>query len=224
MTRPLTTLLTPALSVATLLLFTGCESANLQLPDGYAWNFSNQPQNTDVKEPRGSYRWGFNQSRINESLATTARDRSRYDYSSVLPQPHGGFASAGTTSADPLYTALDPQPQPQASADNAAVFTIPTAAAPTRTTTPITTQGSLASPTSIRILTGESGTPYTPSTPAPSAAPAAGPRTHTIVKGDNYWDLAKQYYGSGVRFKDIEAANPGKDPKKLQLGDTLVIP
>lgn len=216
MTRPLTALLVPALLLTATTVFTGCESANMQLPEGYAWNFSTQPQNTDVKEPRGSFRWGFNQSRINESKPTTSRDRSGYDFAAVLPQPAARVAQAqpsvpaATASYEdtqPLFSALDPQP---------ATFYTPGSA-----TQRTTAQGSFSAPTEIRILTGSSSSsaPATQATAAPT-----GPRTHTIVKGDNYWDLSKKYYGKGARFMDIQKANPTKNPDKLQLGDTIIIP
>jgi LysM repeat protein len=44
---------------------------------------------------------------------------------------------------------------------------------------------------------------------------------YIIVKGDNFYDLAKKH---GVTMKAIEDANPGKDPKKLKLGDKIIIP
>jgi len=49
---------------------------------------------------------------------------------------------------------------------------------------------------------------------------AAGPG-HVLAQGDNFWSLAKRL---GVRVSDLRAANPGLDPKKLQLGQRLAIP
>ena len=64
---------------------------------------------------------------------------------------------------------------------------------------------------------------------APAAAPAApaaaaAPSTHTIVAGDNYWNLAKEIYGDGFMWKKISEANPGLNPNKLPIGGTLTIP
>lgn len=59
--------------------------------------------------------------------------------------------------------------------------------------------------------------------PEPEPEPAT-PRTYTIKKGDRYWTIAKEVYGDPMRAKDIEAANPDVDPKKLQIGDEIVLP
>jgi LysM repeat protein/lysophospholipase L1-like esterase len=57
-------------------------------------------------------------------------------------------------------------------------------------------------------------------TPARTAATANGPG-HVLAQGDNFWTVAKRL---GVRVSDLRAANPGLDPKKLQPGQTLVVP
>ncbi|MEM9882597.1 MAG: LysM peptidoglycan-binding domain-containing protein [Planctomycetota bacterium] len=49
-------------------------------------------------------------------------------------------------------------------------------------------------------------------------------RTYTVQNGDNYWKIAKNVYGDPMRMRDIEAANPGVDPKKLQIGDEIFLP
>ena len=60
--------------------------------------------------------------------------------------------------------------------------------------------------------------------PEPEPEPVAEVRTYTIQKGDNYWKIAQSVYGDPMKMKDIEAANPGVDPKKLQIGDEIVLP
>lgn len=59
--------------------------------------------------------------------------------------------------------------------------------------------------------------------PLPEPEPAE-PRIYTIQKGDSYWKIAKAVYGDPMRMKDIEAANPDIDPKKLQIGDEIILP
>ena len=49
----------------------------------------------------------------------------------------------------------------------------------------------------------------------------AGTTDHKIVKGDNFSTLAKNYH---VSANAIREANPGVDPNKLKIGDTLHIP
>ncbi|MEM8737326.1 MAG: LysM peptidoglycan-binding domain-containing protein [Planctomycetota bacterium] len=55
-------------------------------------------------------------------------------------------------------------------------------------------------------------------------APAAAPRTYEVQSGDSYWKIAKKIYNDPSRAKDIAAANPGLDPKKLRIGDEIVLP
>ena len=71
--------------------------------------------------------------------------------------------------------------------------------------------------------------------PAPAAIepqPLAGPMpsvpsmqaSYVIKKNDTLWSIAKQVYGNGQRWQDILAANPGLDPKKLRVGQTIALP
>lgn len=60
----------------------------------------------------------------------------------------------------------------------------------------------------------------------PAQAPSSG-RIHAVVKGDTLYGLARRYYNSPARVKDIVAANRGSlnsanDP--LRIGMRLVIP
>ena len=52
-------------------------------------------------------------------------------------------------------------------------------------------------------------------------APVATPTKYKIKAGDNYSTLAKQF---GVKATAIAAANPGIDPKKLQINQEINIP
>lgn len=70
-----------------------------------------------------------------------------------------------------------------------------------------------------------------PATPAPAPAEPAKPAeaapaeaSHVIVAGDTYWDLAKQAYGDGTKWKVISEANKGYEPRRLPVGATLTIP
>lgn len=69
-----------------------------------------------------------------------------------------------------------------------------------------------------------------PAEPAPApaeatpAAPASGEQSHTVVRGDTLWDLAKQYYGDGQKWRMILDANPGIKERDLLIGSTLKIP
>ena len=69
---------------------------------------------------------------------------------------------------------------------------------------------------------------YTPSyTPAPApVAPtvAASGTTYTIRKGDTLYSIARTHYGNGKDWQRIASANPGLDPTKLRVGQSIVIP
>ena len=77
--------------------------------------------------------------------------------------------------------------------------------------------------------TPDAGTPDAGSQPPgydPEPLPPAQPvsRTYTIRKGDTLWSIAQREYGDGQRWKDISAANPSVDPKKLAIGQQITLP
>jgi LysM repeat protein len=60
--------------------------------------------------------------------------------------------------------------------------------------------------------------PVVETTPPP-VQPAA--QDYTVAKGDSFSSIAKKF---NVKVKDIEMANPGIEPTKLQIGQKLHIP
>lgn len=53
------------------------------------------------------------------------------------------------------------------------------------------------------------------------------PRTHTVVRGDCLWNLAKKYYGDGSKYTKIYEANKkiiGGNPNLIYVGQVLTIP
>ena len=52
------------------------------------------------------------------------------------------------------------------------------------------------------------------------------PKTYTVKKGDCLWNIAKQYYGTGVDYTKIADANKDiiKKPNLIHPGDVLTIP
>lgn len=73
---------------------------------------------------------------------------------------------------------------------------------------------------------GTSGNTTPPPTYNPEPLPPAQPvsRTYTIQKGDTLWSIAQREYGSGQKWRDISAANPSIDPKKLAIGQQITLP
>jgi 5'-nucleotidase / UDP-sugar diphosphatase len=56
------------------------------------------------------------------------------------------------------------------------------------------------------------------------AADAMAGKQHVIAAGDNFWDLAKTYYGDATMWTMIAEANPSANPQDLVIGETLSIP
>lgn len=63
--------------------------------------------------------------------------------------------------------------------------------------------------------------------PAPertSIVAPPGARPYTVAKGDNYWNIATRMLGDGQRWRDIRDLNPNVDPRKLRIGQVILIP
>jgi nucleoid-associated protein YgaU len=52
---------------------------------------------------------------------------------------------------------------------------------------------------------------------------AAGQVLHTVAPNETLTDISRIYYGTTTRWRDIAALNPGLDPKKLQVGQTIIV-
>ncbi|MBL8878207.1 MAG: LysM peptidoglycan-binding domain-containing protein [Phycisphaerales bacterium] len=60
----------------------------------------------------------------------------------------------------------------------------------------------------------------------PSARSSGGARTYIVKKGDTLSEIAQKMYGDAGQYKKILNANRKtiKDPKKLRVGQKLIIP
>lgn len=49
-------------------------------------------------------------------------------------------------------------------------------------------------------------------------------KTHTVVKGDTLWGIAKKYYGDGAQYPKIASANGVSNPNLIKPGQVFTIP
>ena len=82
-------------------------------------------------------------------------------------------------------------------------------------------EGSTVEPGTVTLGPGAGSSTYEPE-PLPPAQPEA--RTYTIKKGDTFIGLARRLYGNEAKWKDIAQANPSLDPRKLKIGQQIVLP
>ena len=62
-------------------------------------------------------------------------------------------------------------------------------------------------------------------TPVAEPVPTAGAGgSYTVQRGDTLWSIAQRTYGDGKRYHDIVAANPGLEPTKLRVGQSITLP
>lgn len=61
---------------------------------------------------------------------------------------------------------------------------------------------------------------------ATEGLPPAEPRENSCViqKGDTLFAIAQRSLGNGNRWREIVAINPGLAPKRLKVGQTLMLP
>jgi tetratricopeptide (TPR) repeat protein len=68
---------------------------------------------------------------------------------------------------------------------------------------------------------GQAAPADSPGTARPSVTPTATSRTHTVKAGETPGFIARKY---GVKVDALMTANPKLDPRRLQVGQTLIIP
>ncbi|MCP4376324.1 MAG: LysM peptidoglycan-binding domain-containing protein [bacterium] len=102
---------------------------------------------------------------------------------------------------------------------------------PFRKKDPVTTEPPLANNVGV-VDNTSTGAPVDPviveppvTKTAPVVAPGpAGTTSYTIKKKDTLWSIAATHLGSGQRYREILAANPGLDAKKLRVGQVIKLP
>jgi nucleoid-associated protein YgaU len=66
--------------------------------------------------------------------------------------------------------------------------------------------------------------PASPSGPTAAAFPPGAGGQHVVRQGETLWSISKAHYGTGQRWKDIVAANPGLTPEKMKVGMAIALP
>ncbi|MFA6133205.1 MAG: LysM peptidoglycan-binding domain-containing protein [Phycisphaerae bacterium] len=59
------------------------------------------------------------------------------------------------------------------------------------------------------------------------ASPSAAAGTYVVQPGDTFFKIARKLYGEhnvGKRAREIQAANPGLDPRKIKPGQVINVP
>lgn len=72
-----------------------------------------------------------------------------------------------------------------------------------------------------------SGPQPMPMDPYATSAPSggfAGGNTYTVQKGDTIFGISRKVYGSNARARDIINANPGINPDRITVGQTINLP
>lgn len=67
-------------------------------------------------------------------------------------------------------------------------------------------------------------TPVVSDSPSVTATPAIAAGNYTVKKGDTLYSIARSHYGDGKQWKKIVDANPGLDPAKLKVGQSIQLP
>lgn len=85
-----------------------------------------------------------------------------------------------------------------------------------------------AMPRGREVAERKVATTSTPQRDAPAGASdgavSGGPSYHVIASGDTLSKIAERYLGSDSSWQDIVAVNNGLDPKRLQVGQRLLLP
>jgi len=70
----------------------------------------------------------------------------------------------------------------------------------------------------------EDGLELTNQIPAEGSLPDGLPTVHQVAQGENLWQVAEEYYGSGYNWVDIAEANDLNNANILLIGQELTIP
>ena len=142
------------------------------------------------------------------------------------PPPEAFGAGSGSISVPATDSGAPKTGAPATGAAVAAGASAGSAAAAGRTATPVTPTGSVsAGGSATGVQGGGAAIPAPPVAVKVDPAPASsGSTQYTIKSGDTLEGIARTQMGSGQKWQQIVAANPGLDPKALKIGQKITIP
>lgn len=109
---------------------------------------------------------------------------------------------------------------PSPSSTTEVIYVEPETTSPGMTSEPVmTTEASTTT-----VATYEQPMPVDATTAPPVTDNAQPGGVYTIKKGDTLYSIARRVYGSGMKWRDIQAANPGIVPTKLRIGQQINLP
>lgn len=120
---------------------------------------------------------------------------------------NGATATNGVTRGDPSSTGNDTAQQQSAASE------------PLVNTTP-----GISSHSPARQQAALTGDARPNAEAAPTTPAASGARTHVVKAGDTFSTISAAAYGTSKHYARIELANPGVDPTRLKLGQTITLP
>ena len=168
------------------------------------------------------------QKQVNDAAHTIAQLQNQLAHAG---RHHGRTTMLAATVTTPTVTHVSTA----AASDTATTASTPSGPSPTNAVaaaeTPADTNAAPASPPrAVAVDTNSpdvNAAPPTPTTPgATNAAPSGPARSYTVVKGDSIWKIAKKMYPGDTKNGEdkILSANPGLNPKRLKIGQVLVVP
>ncbi len=144
--------------------------------------------------------------------------QNAYDFGPSLEQVVADYLTANrpyTPKLDGRIVELAAAALETAAAPSQPETTAPAAAEPQMPAPPAASADIAATPPTVETAAAPAAT---------EAAASADENTHTIVRGDTLWAIARKTYGAGSKWKAISDANPGIDALDLTIGSTLKIP
>jgi nucleoid-associated protein YgaU len=153
--------------------------------------------------------------------------KSDKDKTKTPPNPATIVTPSGTTTGPELGGgAVAPSTEVVATPGNGAASGLGggnEVAAPQQPITPSGVQQPVATPVGSGSNVGPSTGPSDAFGGGVVQRPAAA-GTYTVKKGDTLSGIAKSQLGSANRYGEIAALNPGLDPKRMKVGQTLKLP